>query len=341
MTDADNVIEKPKRFRSPPYPMFDLGKAVERASEALKKAHHHPVGVPVLSDSWGMKSSGGKVWRTAAALIQYALMTDTGSGKSRKFLISDITRRLAQDSNPASQKRKEALKTAALSPMIHKELWENFQAAKGLSDTVLKTHLTLDRVENGLAPYSDSAADEVIETYRATLAYAGISDSDTVVPDDGDKDAVQTQTHVHSHTAKAKVGDYVQWTSGGSDQFRMPRCVTWVSDDGSHARVHGSLTGIKMSELTVADRPAPPAAGPAGKAEDPTPDSNDDANDINVLLAGKRLQITADVDAAGIKRLKLMLTKYEEILKLLSQPIENFKRPETDTNSDEADKPAE
>ena len=31
----------------------------------------------------------------------------------------------------------------------------------------------------------------------------------------------------------------------------------------------------------------------------------------------KRLQITADVDGEGIKRLKQMLTKYEEILKLL------------------------
>jgi hypothetical protein len=35
------------------------------------------------------------------------------------------------------------------------------------------------------------------------------------------------------------------------------------------------------------------------------------------LLSGKRLQISADVDAAGLAKLKEILTKYEEILKML------------------------
>jgi hypothetical protein len=39
--------------------------------------------------------------------------------------------------------------------------------------------------------------------------------------------------------------------------------------------------------------------------------------DISVLLVGNRLQITADVDSAGLVKLKDVLTKYEEILKLL------------------------
>jgi hypothetical protein len=41
------------------------------------------------------------------------------------------------------------------------------------------------------------------------------------------------------------------------------------------------------------------------------------AKDANVLLTGKRLQITAQVDAAGLATLKRMLDKYEEILKLV------------------------
>ena len=89
--------------------------------------------------------------------------------------------------------------------------------------------------------------------------------------------------------------------------------------------------------VLVLRRDRQPPAGLVGKAGASVSDNNDDVNDINVLLTGKRLQITADVDAAGIKRLKQMLTKYEEILKLLSQPIENFKRPETDTSSDETE----
>jgi hypothetical protein len=41
-----------------------------------------------------------------------------------------------------------------------------------------------------------------------------------------------------------------------------------------------------------------------------------DGNDISVLLAANRLQITADVDAAGLEKLEKMLAKYKEILKL-------------------------
>jgi hypothetical protein len=38
---------------------------------------------------------------------------------------------------------------------------------------------------------------------------------------------------------------------------------------------------------------------------------------MSVLLTGKRLQICADVDADGLAKLKEILTKYEEILKML------------------------
>ena len=44
----------------------------------------------------------------------------------------------------------------------------------------------------------------------------------------------------------------------------------------------------------------------------------DDVPQIDVLLRGNRLQITADVDAAGLQTLKEMIGRYEEILKLLA-----------------------
>ncbi len=164
---------KPKRFRSPPYPMFDLGKAIERATELHSKANAHAVGVQVLAEAWGMKSVDGKVWRTAASLIQYGLLQDSGTGKTRKFQITDAAKRIILDTDPHSVKRKEAVNRAAIIPMIHTELWGKYGSAEGLSDTVIKTHLTIDREEIGEAPYSPSAAEEVIATYRATLAFAG------------------------------------------------------------------------------------------------------------------------------------------------------------------------
>jgi hypothetical protein len=40
-------------------------------------------------------------------------------------------------------------------------------------------------------------------------------------------------------------------------------------------------------------------------------------DDVSVLLQGQRIKLTATVDLEGIGRLKEMLTKYEDILKML------------------------
>jgi hypothetical protein len=55
------------------------------------------------------------------------------------------------------------------------------------------------------------------------------------------------------------------------------------------------MTGLPMNDLTVAG---------------PKPD-------INVLQTGNRLEITANIDLAGLPKLKEMLDHYEKILKLL------------------------
>ena len=41
------------------------------------------------------------------------------------------------------------------------------------------------------------------------------------------------------------------------------------------------------------------------------------SGDMSVLLQGNRLKISATVDAEGLAKLKQVLDKYEEILKLL------------------------
>lgn len=332
MTDATSTAVKKKRFRSPPYPAFGLERAVERVTQLHRIAQHYEVGVATLQEAWGMKSTEGQVWRTAAALIQYGLLTDSGSGKNRKFKVSDAGRRIVLDTDPASEKRKQALKSAALRPMIHGELWEKFGPVDGIADSVLRTHLTIDRVEAKESPYSETAASEVIETYRNTLAFAGLTASDKAASEEHDahKDShkeVATPAGP-SNTAEVKVGDYVKWTSGGVDQFKA-RQVTWVSDDKTHIGVFGSPTGIPTNEVEVV--PAPNQQVKEQEAENlkPKPNDNTTAPDLKGTRGSKslnatgyvvngRLQLTADVDADEIDALKDMLNKYQEILRLMS-----------------------
>lgn len=62
----------------------------------------------------------------------------------------------------------------------------------------------------------------------------------------------------------ARVGDLIQWESGGALQFEKPLRTRWVSDDGEWVAVDGSDAGIPMSEVLVQERstPTPPAATP-------------------------------------------------------------------------------
>ncbi len=269
MTDT-SATETSRRFRSPAYPAVDLGAAIERANKLHVKALHHAVGVAVLADAWefgSIKSSG--LWATAAALLQYGLLIDEGSGDKRKFQLTDAALRIVRDPNPESEKRRSAIRAAAVSPKIFKELWDKFGVQiTTLSDVVVKSWLTLDRHEAGLAPYSDAAADEVIRVYKATVAFAGLTEYGNLPEDQWEKDA-----QIEADLASKSEGEKMQ--------PQTPNVRREVA---------------------------------SGTFVDPRKEVKDD---FSVLLQGNRLKINATVDAAGIARLKQVLDKYEEILKLL------------------------
>jgi hypothetical protein len=62
-----------------------------------------------------------------------------------------------------------------------------------------------------------------------------------------------------------------------------------------------------MAEVTVVDPPEPAASASSAYRAD-----NEVSNaDISVLQVGNRLEITANVDAAGLEKLKELLSHYE------------------------------
>src|SRR3954452_1688072 len=105
MTETNSPDNGIKRFRSPPYPGVDLREAIEKATQLYAKAHQNAVGVGVLAEAWdfgSVRSSG--IWTMAAALLQFGLLEDEGSGEKRKFKITDMAMRIVRDPNPASEK---------------------------------------------------------------------------------------------------------------------------------------------------------------------------------------------------------------------------------------------
>jgi hypothetical protein len=47
------------------------------------------------------------------------------------------------------------------------------------------------------------------------------------------------------------IGDLVQWTVNGMDQFPEPKKVRLVSECGEWCFVEGSFTGLPVEQLTV------------------------------------------------------------------------------------------
>ncbi len=122
MSEAVADESRPKKERSPNFPFIPLKKAIERA-EALHANHKKEAArLVAIAPSWnyGNKSSG--LIQTVAALKQYGLIEDLGSGEDRKVQVSDLTRRIIVDQRPGA--REQALKEAARSPKLFAEYIE-------------------------------------------------------------------------------------------------------------------------------------------------------------------------------------------------------------------------
>ena len=85
--------------------------------------------------------------------------------------------------------------------------------------------------------------------------------------------------HRHGKGPAPQVGEYVQWTSNGVDQFRPARKVTQIQD--RYVWVDGSQTGIPISEVTVVESPAPiPVATLTTPAKSGPSDKEGDGNEL-------------------------------------------------------------
>lgn len=327
MTTDTRPAATGQRDRSPSFPFIPLKTAIERLVAFEDHHKRSPVSPDRVGPAWGMKPNTSQAAQTLAALKAYGLLeTQRGEG-GRAIVVSDDGRtylRAQQDSI-----KEEVLRRAALRPKQIEAYWRDWKDDRP-ADAACLDALVL---RGGFSP---DGAEKFLSVYDATIAYAGLSDDDKIpvvaAPplidgEGGGADDFWLPT--------VKVGEYVQWISGGVDQFKPQRRVTRV--DGEFAFVHGSMTGIPVAELTVIGPPAPPPVG--SKQEIGKPSQTAMARDINILMLGAgRLQITAEVDKAGLSTLRQMLDKYEEILEmleLLGRPMSDF--PDADTDSSKGD----
>jgi hypothetical protein len=241
--------EKPPKQRSPNYPAISLDEAVDKLPKLFADMKRHPVGVETAVGFMGLKytSSTGKL--ALGAMRSFGLFEDAGKSMVK---LSSRALDIVTDYARSSLGWRKAVQDAALEPAIHKKLWERYGEELPADDE-------LRRVLIRELKFYDNAVSPFIAEYKRTIEFSGLANG---------------APRENNGLPSIHVGDHVQWTSQGVDQFPTPQQVVGVSDDGEYAFVEGSNAGLPMSELTVIDpavsagasnpnsSPKPPPANP-------------------------------------------------------------------------------
>lgn len=244
MSDSEIKPEKQVKIaagRSPAYPYIPLGKAVERVeqvySAGVKDTPYPPA---TFYKVWEMGENSSGARQTMAALNHFELVSYDGRGDSRKVKLTPLALKIVRDKRPDSVDLRKAKQEAALKPAIFRRLYDHFPPP--LPERVFVNHFLIDE-----AGYNESATDPLMRAYEATLKYSGL-DLPPLLPDYEEEDA--TANEAGDVPQDLNIGDKVQWTINGVDQFSDLATVLGFSDDGEWVFTDKGKSGAKLSEVT-------------------------------------------------------------------------------------------
>lgn len=149
------------RERSPNYPSVDLASAVNMVKALFQREGRSAVAPQIAIKAWGLGSLHGPARSKIGALKAYGLLV----GDKDKVRVSDRALTLILMS-PETTDHQSAVREAALDPAIFQELYETNPEA---SDDALRHFLVVQK------KFTDEGARRLIETFRATIALAGLS----------------------------------------------------------------------------------------------------------------------------------------------------------------------
>jgi hypothetical protein len=233
-TKSNAPPAKAQRDRSPPYPFISLKAAIDRLVTLEKYFGRHKAPAVKAGLAWDMNEKSSQAFQTLAAMKYFGLVDYEGVGDERVASITDDGRNYLRAQQ--GQVKQEILKRIALKPAQIALYWERWGADRPPSPVCLDELVLKGK-------YTESAAKTFLNVYDETIAYAGLSNSGKV--DNPDSEGNQPAF---------KVGDFVQWESGGVLQFEAKR-VYGVSEDRKFVFVEGSQSGLPVSEVKIVETP--------------------------------------------------------------------------------------
>jgi hypothetical protein len=165
MADQEPVIRK--RERSPAFPFISLRKAVERAQALYENHRREPARLAAIGPSWDYSPKSSGLIQTVAALKQFGLIEDLGSGEDRKVVLTKLGQTIVADQRPGA--RETALKDAARSSSIISEYLPKWLPDRP-SDAHCVSELHLDR------GFTEEAAKSFLRIFDETVSFAKLDE---------------------------------------------------------------------------------------------------------------------------------------------------------------------
>jgi hypothetical protein len=282
-----------KKLRSPNCPGISLPDALTRARKIYDVEHTHQADREVIAKDLGYGGMSGASATIIGALKQYGILEPAGDG----MRISDdaVTAFELPDGSP---EKIESLRRMAFKPEVFEDLRTQFPDRPPGEANM--RHILIKR---GFLP---KPADEAIQAYLENFALVGSNNS-----------GYNRDQEIHN----VDIGSYVQWEAQGVLQFKQPRRVRSISDDGEWAFVEGSSTGIPIGELTVIPTTAQvetPSKELAKKAAKSFMDAQEISLPVGMSDSGDVIFAHVRFDG-GIK--KNLLTNLRALLEAMEKPL--------------------
>lgn len=162
---------KQPRDRSPAYPFISLRGAVERLAAFEAMFGRHPAPADKAGLAWKMKEKSSQAFQTLAALKSYGLIDYKGSNADRVAILTDDGRNYLRAQQESI--RAEILRRCALRPKAIMTYWNTWGADRPI-DAICLDELVIK------ASFTESAAATFLRVYDDTVAFAGLSNGDTM-----------------------------------------------------------------------------------------------------------------------------------------------------------------
>jgi len=190
VTDQSPEQLKVRKERSPSFPFISLEKALERASDAYESHRREPTRLASIAVTWGYAPKSSGLLQSVAALKQYGLIEDLGSGDDRKVQLTDLARRILLDTREGAADA--AIQEAARRPKVIAEYLHRWLPVRP-SDAHCISELELDR------GFNREAAKLFLRIFDQNVSFANLSHDDP--------DVIESDSEEHSENVTAGSAD--------------------------------------------------------------------------------------------------------------------------------------